>query len=162
MKAYLVTYDTGSYDTFFIHNVGVCLTEEKAKEKVNEVDKAHKIPESMFEPNPDTGENPRSFWAIQYEADIYQDEHPEEFPDPFGKFDKPYYELSDEDREIINKISNENERKGAELLLKFVMKAYPEWDEETAKKAIALEDEIEYLHQEEYGRASYEEIEIFE
>lgn len=42
------------------------------------------------------------------------------------------------------------------------MKAYPEWDEETAKKAIELENTIECLQQEEYGRASYSEIEIFE
>lgn len=162
MKAYLVTYDTGSYDTFFIHNVGVCLTEEKAKEMVNKVDKAHKIPESMFEPNPDTGENPRSFWTIQYEVDTYQDEHLDEFPDPVEMIDKPYYNRSKEEQETIDRIINENNKKADELLVKYVMKAYPEWDEETAKKAIELENTIETLQQEEYGKASYEEIEIFE
>ena len=42
------------------------------------------------------------------------------------------------------------------------MKTYPEWDEETAKKAIELEETIETLHQMEYGRASYTEINVFE
>ena len=161
-KAYLVRYDSGSYDTFYVHNVGICFTEEKAKEMVEKVNEAHKIPQSMFEPNPNIGTNPRSYYSIQYEVDTYVDDHPDEFPDPFEGFNKPYHEFTNEDHEKIRKISDENDKKTAQLLLKYVMKTYPEWDEETAKKAIELEDTIETLQQMEYGRASYTEINVFE
>lgn len=160
--AYLVTYDTGSYDTFCVHNVGICFTIEGAKELMKRTDKEHEIPKSMFESNPDTGENPRSFSAIQYAVDEYEQNHPEEFHDIDKIFDKPYYKLSDDEKREYKELIDKNNNHVNDLLVKFVMEQYPEWDEKTAKEAIELEEVIDYLSYEEYGSAKCEEIKIFD
>ena len=164
-KGYLVTYSTGSYDTFFIQNDKVFFSKEKAEARCKELDFLHEPQESMFVKDRNEygdliqlseEDQNKTYWACEYEADTYRDEHPEEFPDPDDVLGTKYAD----DSENWNKIWQANEDHYKDILWACVKKRYPEWTDEMIRHAVAIEEGNENIQQEEYGSADIEEIYI--
>lgn len=164
-KGYLVTFSTGSYDTFYIQNDKVFFSKEKAEARCKELNKIHEPKETMFVKDRDEWgdlielseeDRLKTFWNCEYEADTYRDEHPEEFPDPDDVLGTKYKD----DSARWNEIWELNEKRYKATLYDVIKSHYPDWTYEMIVKAVDIEEYNENIQQQEYGSADIEEIEI--
>ena len=141
VTGYMVCYSEGSYDTFFVHNVGVYLKEEDALKRCREIDDEHFNNKSEID---------EETWN-----DIYYE----------------YCDLVDKDPEFITKIPYDKPggKKEHERVLKYqedkfidtIQKYYPEWSREKCKKEKEIMETIEDCSMKEVGEAFIEEIDVY-
>lgn len=156
--AYLVTYSTGSYDTFYIHNDKVFLSKEKALKRCAELNELHKGEISPFERDRNFEKFPDKdqpvFWYIEYEVEEFINNNPDKYP-------RVELDISNfSNRAEWEKCEDYIEEQREILLKEKILEYYPTWTEEDIEKAIEIEENNQMLFQEEYDDAEIEEIEI--
>lgn len=165
-KGYLVTYSTGTYDMYYVHNDKVFFSYERAMERAEELRKSFEPKKSMFVPDRDKygdlirdmseEDREKTFWSCQYKADTYREEHEEEFPDLWKE------NMTKADREAWDKQEELNDIRYNEILKNFISEVYPKWSNEDIERAIKIEEDNEYIIEQEYGSVDIEEIYIDE
>lgn len=151
---YIVKYSSGQYEDYREHTVAVYMNKEDAEIRRKEIDEQHL--------NPPIPEWDQDDWFDIDEAYYYEFSHPTSIAERYPRItdEKTWkdFETKEEYHEYLKKKYVEQDR----MLEDVVMKFFPTWSREKARKEIDKQEWLDSLDRKFYNRSYIEEITIYE